>query len=320
MINRDNYKLVVEYVAYMDEVRQLSDKTVTSGWTSLRHLLEWSDDVPFSKSPEIRPTFPRYVADRLSPSSVGLICGVAQRFFSWIRMSGGRRHSKITELWIETLVSPKSSGDAHKEHHEYTVDEVRKIVALPVESLSMQRDKAAVALMFLSGIRIGAFVTLPIDCVDLGSLEIRQWPEMGVHTKRMKRATTFLLSIPDLLDVARKWDDMVRSQLHGCAPWYAVLDQGGTQLHDDKPSVKRSGQLVDGLRRLCDRAGISYRSPHKLRHGFAVYGLKAARDMADLEAVSKNLMHKNLKVTLDIYAVLNQADVKDRIVKLGNPR
>ena len=44
----------------------------------------------------------------------------------------------------------------------YTAEDIRKIVALPADSLTMQRNQAAVAFLFLSGMRVGAFVTLSL--------------------------------------------------------------------------------------------------------------------------------------------------------------
>jgi len=58
-------------------------------------------------------------------------------------------------------------------------------------------------------------------------------------------------------------------------------------------------------------------SPHKFRNGHAVYGLKAARDVSDLKAVSMNLMHSTIGITDQIYAVPTDRDMQERIAKLG---
>ena len=57
-------------------------------------------------------------------------------------------------------------------------------------------------------------------------------------------------------------------------------------------------------------------SPHKFRHGHAVYGLKGATDVSDLKAVSMNLMHSSIGITDSIYAVLSNQDVGERIAGL----
>jgi len=63
--------------------------------------------------------------------------------------------------------------------------------------------------------------------------------------------------------------------------------------------------------------GLPYHSPHKFRHGHAVYALKRAKDVPALKAVSQNLMHTNLSVTDGIYGVLSKTDVKEEIVNLS---
>jgi len=56
--------------------------------------------------------------------------------------------------------------------------------------------------------------------------------------------------------------------------------------------------------------GLPYHSPHKFRHGHAVYVLSMAKDVAALKAVSQNLMHENLTITDGVYGVLSDTDVK----------
>ncbi len=59
-------------------------------------------------------------------------------------------------------------------------------------------------------------------------------------------------------------------------------------------------------------------TPHKFRHGHAVYALTHARDVADLKAVSMNLMHSSIGITDSIYAVLSDRDMQERIARLGD--
>lgn len=79
--------------------------------------------------------------------------------------------------------------------------------------LALRRDKAAAALLFLSGMRAGALVSLTIDCVDVVNRTIKQWPTLGVKTKNRKSATTNLLNIPELLTVVESWDSYIRARL-----------------------------------------------------------------------------------------------------------
>ena len=65
---------------------------------------------------------------------------------------------------------------------------------------------------------------------------------------------------------------------------------------------------------------MSYKSPHKFRHGHAVYALQHAQTMADYKAVSMNLMHNDIRVTDGIHAPLAGNEVQRRIAGLtGQP-
>jgi integrase len=68
---------------------------------------------------------------------------------------------------------------------------------------------------------------------------------------------------------------------------------------------------------ICQRAGVPYKSPHKLRHGHAVYGLKNARTIEELKAVSQNIMHASMSITDGIYANLLKNEVQAVIASLG---
>jgi len=74
--------------------------------------------------------------------------------------------------------------------------------------------------------------------------------------------------------------------------------------------------VARSLKGLCKSVGLLYRSPHKLRHGHAVYALKRARTIAEYKAVSQNLMHANLTITDGVYGVLTGADVQSTIAGL----
>jgi len=177
-------------------------------------------------------------------------------------------------------------------------------------------------MLFLSGSRAGAFTSLPIQAVDIPGRAIRQWPELGVRTKFGKRATTYLLEIPELLEVVSEWDALVRGKLPGTAAWYAPIESswGEQEFSGRSPGRNRGEALYKRLKILFSLAGLPFKGPHRFRHGHAVYGLLHAKDMADYKAVSSNLMHADITITDEIYAPLLAKEVKQRIAGLGkNP-
>jgi len=198
----------------------------------------------------------------------------------------------------------------------YTLEEVLALTALPTETLTQRRDRAAVAFLFLSGARNGAFVSLPIKAVDLKNRAISQLPELGVMTKFRKSAITYLLDIPDLLEIVKRWDNLVRDRLSLDALWYATLSRDGMEFTGaTEPGKGRASAVRRGLKELCRRAGISYRAPHHLRHGHAVYAFNLAGDIVDRQAIKPNLMHGK-RDTTDIYTWLPDNEVARRIASL----
>lgn len=228
MINRGNWKLIREYLKYRAEVDQISPKSIRLEETWLRHLLEWANNRTFEQAPKIRPTLPEYILsarldggqEQLSNIYIKKVVGSSRRFFEWLsKHRPGYRHV-IGAAWLDTL-KPARMKPELKEHKGVTLDEIRAIARAPVFTLRDRRIRAAAVFWFLSGIRIGAFVTLPLSAVDIGSRSVKQWPELGVQTKFNKRAVTYLLDIPELLEVVQEWDKFVRGTLNPhSAPWW----------------------------------------------------------------------------------------------------
>ncbi|MBE0411376.1 MAG: hypothetical protein IBX69_16760 [Anaerolineales bacterium] len=329
MINRDNYLLIKSHLKYLKEVEQLSPASLSRHWFHLRHLLIWVDEKPLYRSPEIRPTFPVYVADlpgrRGEPSLAAVsqkkITAAARRFFHWAKTMGYKGYSQIPVTWINTL-RPARANYPSDEHVYVALEEATLLATFQVNQndLALQRDQAAAAMLFLSGARGGAFASLPIEAVDIEARCIQQWPELGVRTKNGKKATTFLLPIPRLMDVVEVWDATVRHALPPSAPWFAPIQNnwGDQRLIDNPPGETRHQILNRRLKLLFASVGLAYKSAHKFRHGHAVYGLQHAQTMADYKAVSLNLMHNDIKITDSIYAPILSEEVKNRIGALGN--
>ncbi len=326
MINRGNWKLTRAYLDYRAEVDQVSPKTIRLEETWLRHLLEWAGEQTFQHAPKIKPILPEYILSarldgekgQLSPVYIRKVVSASKRFFEWLVKHRTGFSNVITPGWLDTLKSPRLEIET-KEHEAVTLEEVLGIAAAPVYSLRDRRIKAAAVFWFLSGIRVGAFVTLPIGAINLNDRSIKQWPSLGVRTKFTKKATTFLLDVPELMRVVKEWDQEVRSKLPETAYWFAPLspETGTFDVSIVKAGKHRYQRAGKDLRDWLDRAGLPYHSPHKFRHGHAVYGLKQSKDVADLKAVSQNLMHSNLSITDGVYGVLSSNDVGKRIAGLG---
>lgn len=321
MIDRQNWMDTREYVTQYAKMGK-DPATVLKLRGALRYLLEWADSTPFPKARSIDPSFQTYLLTarlgggrpgRMSAATTKKICEYARHFFEYIRGEHLVRYKLLTTSWIETIrpVTSKGMHTEYREHEFWEIEQVRKIAALAPANVTEERDQAAVVFLFLSAMRAQAFVSLPVEAVDLRRLRVSQLPELGVHTKNHKAAKTFLLAIPDLQRVVEGWDAKVRAE--GCALWFPRIDRWhrfvGTERELHWPT--RTGLLAKGLQRLCERAGVPYLSPHKLRHGHAVYMMRRISDMKALKSLSQNMMHKSVTTTDEIYAPMVRDDVEE---------
>lgn len=126
----------------------------------------------------LRPTFPQFLlakrgrnrseAEGLSHSTLRKSFQLARRFFHWVKLEFPREFKAISTSWIESLRPPRLP-ELQREHVFVTPDEVLQLSRLPAEvgDFARLRDRAMTAFLFLSGMRAGAFGSLPINAVDL---------------------------------------------------------------------------------------------------------------------------------------------------------
>lgn len=328
LIERSNYLDVISYLDYQERILQCSWKTIDRKYWHLVHLLYWALDIPFPDVRKIDPTFPRFLANLksektgkfLSPASLQRACGEARRFFKWARLNKAE-YKKIPESWIETIQPPRSRGKQSElvKREYYSLEEIRKLVSLSTERLIDKRDRAATAFLFLTGVRIGAFVSLPVHCVDLKNQTIYQLPSEGVETKNSKALKTYILQIEDLLEIVQDWDTFIRAELGEDAFWFPNLARDGDKwvLGGEGKTESRRMAYSRGLKRMCKRTKIEYKSPHKIRHGYGVYGVKHAQTVEELKAISQNMGHESLSITDRLYSQLAGNEVKRVVVGLS---
>lgn len=327
MINRSNWIDTKAFLAYQKGALQNDVTTVKRLRVALRPLLEWAGEKPFPQARTFDPTFPAYLASaktesgtRFSVTGGEKTLQIARQFFAFARSEWPSKYKSISESWIQTLQPAKrnSAQSRLKEHAHYTLEDVLKLAALPVSILQDRRDIAAVCFMFLSGMRVGAFTSLPLECVDLKAGKVYQLPEKGVRTKNRKAAITYLLPIPELMSVVTSWHEFVSGQLAPSDLWYPVLTSDGDGLIAGRPAHDNRGSAFGGrLKILCNRAEIPYLRPHCLRHGHVVYGLKNVKNMEGVKAVSQNVMHSSIAITDGIYGGLSGADIQKVITSIG---
>ena len=324
LVNRNNYLLVKEFLKHKMDIGKLAKTSAQRYRFYLKHLLLWADEISLGNAQIIRPSFIQYLSEQTSPGS-GLpltnqtwkkILGTSTQFFNWAMKSKQKEFGTHINIWLDSLIIPRGLPQ-YVENEYVTFEEIIKIAALIIDpdNLALRRDQAAAALLYITGMRAGALLSLPLRAVDIERNLVRQWPDLGVKTKNGKAATTHFLPIPELIKIVRDWDKYIRSIANPDTPWYPPIKNnwGDQEISDNPPGKSRNQRLNKRLRILFGKAKITYKSSRKFRRGFTVYAYKRAPDLATLKAVSLNLMHGSTNITEQYYATFNDDDVKSRI-------
>lgn len=325
MINVKNFLLVKEYIDYRKAVDQICEGSAQKEYVHLVYLLNWADETLFSKVIGLRPTFPDFLKKRgwensevqIQPEYMKKILSDSRRFFSWLS-ENKIGFKSIRNKYIQSL-KLKRLNSIPKIQEAVTFEEIKAIASAGASNIEERRIRAGAVLLFLSGMRIGAFVSLPLQAIEIENRKIIQYPNLGVRTKNRKFGITFLLDIPELLKVIKEWDEEIRKILPANGLWFAPIDPKSGKIDLTKTEVgeNRKSIFTKNLKKWLDKNGLPYHSPHKFRHGFTHYCLSQAKTIEDYKAISMNLMHSSMEITDQYYSNLNDETVKERIGRLG---
>ena len=303
MISRNNKKIVDKFLEEK-EGEDLCNETIKVLRDHLLLLLEFSGDTDFKNLPEkyAGKDFKEYLRSldarrdfrkkALSSEYRRKALGTSRAFFTWLQDEKGFRRT-ITNKWIKTFHTNYrwKTDTSDDDQVMFTLDEARRIAEAPVRTINEERTRAACIFLFLTGMRIGAFVTLPLKAVNIVRLVVIQDPELGVHTKLGKYGKTKLARISDLLNIVEAWDRKVRTIFSPDGLWFAPISPM-TGLLD--PSVPVGENRAKGFRNdlldFLQKANIEYKSPHKFRHGYIRMMRDHATDVSDLEALAGNTL------------------------------
>lgn len=320
MILRANKKLVDAYLLQRD----VSEASRSLETIQLTTLLYYADETPFRDLPKKEQSYANWLktpdARRdgkdapLSSEYQRKCLSTARCFMDWLR--DAHNYKSITNRWLRTF--RRKNMAEPDEPISFTLDEVVRIANTPVNTLAEERIQAGCIFLFLSGMRIKAFLTTPIKAINITKLTVRQWPSLGVHTKMQKKAVTQILDIPEvpqLLKIVRAWDKKVRDALSPDMMWYAPLSPKTGELDPDATVGKyRDTGFRKDLVAFLQKAGLERKSTHKFRHGHIGFLRGRAESYRELEAIANNTMQT--MATMLRYGRLNSEQAHTEIEML----
>ncbi|CTQ56369.1 Tyrosine recombinase XerC [Roseibium album] len=313
----DNAWMVYQYQDQLREAGGLDVKTIDA---KLRHIhklvasLEGKklsdltkNDIKKFKVPYNKFDLddPGTVAD-LAPPTVVQVFNNVRLFLEWLT---GQTGYKSLELEVVTFCAPPNrlNALAHVQNpkHVPPPEDIRKtLLAMPAKSATQRRDRAILALLYLSGARDGAVISLRLKHVNVEQRLIFQDAKQ-VRTKFSKTMRTHWLPVGE--DFEKVVIDWVRERRSSGAsdedPVFpkaknALLNGGKTSSEE---FLKSAALVPKIIKRATEVAEVPYFIPHAIRSTLGQQFYKYAQNLEELKAMSQNLGHENLRTTLEHY-------------------
>jgi integrase len=174
---------------------------------------------------------------------------------------------------------------------------------MPADTYIRRRDRALMACIAMTGIRVGAVISLRLRHIRADRLGIDQ-DARDMNVKFAKSFTSIFFPIgPDILPMLLDYVDYVRDEL-GWGPDHPLFPrkrQDGRSFAVDglgDAAWKTAGPVWDMFRACVAAAGVPYHTPHSLRRTLTLAVLQVAQDPEMIKILSQNLGHEGILVTL----------------------
>ncbi|MEK7706230.1 MAG: tyrosine recombinase [Myxococcota bacterium] len=283
--------------------RNLSPRTLEAYGADLSRLIAQLAAEGIHAADEVRTVhlaraYQALAAGGAAASSQARALSAVRRLFDFLVRSGRVPEDPTRELHGPRLRRPLPKIVSQREAE-------RMVEAPDVRTARGQRDRAALELLYGSGLRASELCLLHLDDVHLA---------LGVVRPRGKGAKERVVPLgrPAIAALERYLGDGRRQLLRGAAsPFVFIGNRARALSRMGLFKIVRRYGLVAGVRRQT--------SPHVLRHAFATHLLQGG---ADLRAVQEMLGHADISTT-EIYTHVDGDQLRrtvDRAHPLGAPR
>lgn len=248
-----------------------------------------------------------------------------QKFFTWLAKQPGFRSriSYADPKYFNLSNRDKRIAAQRPLKPTPTREQVRHVIlSTPCGTDIELRNRALIALILLTGIRVTAAITLKLKHVRPDGSIFQDANE--VKTKFAKTQTTYFFPVgTDIRELFEAYVSHLRTNLLWGEddPLFPSTRQALDEQRSLKPvglskeHWKTSHPVRQIFKRTFEAAGVPYHTPHSLRRTLARLGERVCRTPEELKAWSQNLGHDELMTTFGYGAVplQQQADILARL-------
>lgn len=328
-MNNANAFVIYRYQIYLLEGKGLDEKTVDA---KLRHIWEFgrlTEEVDFrcvdiSQIVHYKTSFqaPDKSGRTRSASTIvhafSDVCG----FFKWLRKQVG--YDEFAEDLLDYFSPPRhlvQIANAPVQKAYPTHEEVVTVVdSMPTDTFLQRRNRALVAFVYLTGVRVAALITLRLKHVDSERRLVHQQAAEQVATKNSKTMRTAWFPVgKEFEKIVVEWISEMTSL--DADPETPLFPRGerrlfGSENHQEWEFLSSDDAVVDIMAAAAAAVGVRRFTPHRLRDTIASMIDKWAVTLAEQKALSQNMGHADMRTTFERYGPVSEKQQHDLIANM----
>lgn len=291
---KDKYEVntfILDYIDYLKYEKNLSPRTIEKYKYSLivfeKYMLNKNINLFDVTQYDIMDFLTNYFKDKGVSSKTNSITSINNFYIYLVK------DKRININPCENIDRPKMKK---RLPDVLTVNEVDKLLDIPLHTKEDYRDKAILEVLYATGIRISELTNLKMQDVDFTNKVVRVF---GKGSKeRIVPINKYALKYLGM------YLDIRGSFLKGKLTDYIFLNSKGEAISRESFGLE--------LNKIVKKQGLNKRvTPHMLRHSFATHMLNQG---ADLRSIQELLGHSDISTTT-IYTHVNNEKVKNDYLK-----
>lgn len=335
--NAENERIKRQYLEWEKEANGKSDCTISNILSSIYLFEEFTKFKSFKKlnrqsiiafKKNLRKKTNRKTKLPVSKIYLSHTVKELMNFFTWLSKKKGYKQ-KINCLDIDYFkLSDKEMQIARSEATKRvpTLEQLeRTIKNMPAGTEVQRRDRALVAFIILTGVRVNAVTSLKLKHVYLEEGFIEQDPN-EVNTKFSKKIITYFFPVGDFFkQIFLDWVNFLKKEKHFGydMPLFPKIkleldenDQFKREFLDVIP-LQSTTPIRSIVKNAFEAAGISYYNPHSFRNTLVRRGYELCKTPEDFKAWSQNIGHNSPLTTFTSYGRIEPYNQGEVIKKLG---
>ena len=323
--NENNERLKRRFLDYRKHARQLSAKSLDREIAALERFDVWNGRKDFAQfhieqAMGFRAHLESTISARGKPlgkATMRAILATLREFVLWLSQQDGfRSRIKAADAdYFKLSRRDEAEARAAPPRPAPSINQAKRaLAAMPSNTARDLRDRAVFALLCLTGIRVGALISLRVKHIDFVEKSVTQNPR-EVATKFGKSTDTFFAKDFEEAEAALQiWlTHLGEVELYGpddplfpATKLMAKSNTGFVANGFDRRHWQTSEPIRQIVRAAFERIGQPNYGPHAFRHMLARHVVHTSTSVAELVANSQNLGHTDVLTTLRSYGQVSR--------------